>query len=214
MKFILLSLPRSGTHLFRRYIRSHSQLECIGEWDYLLSKPESLMKVINEMGDFSGVTVMKTLKNHKVPKSFPLVILLRKNIFEQILSLCLLNHRWKFGDNKEDHFLDYEEIQFGDKVEINLIDFKKIYKYLVNNTEEILNRTKNYSREIFWYEDIIPKNQDGWMANMPEEESKRLCTFLGVEYEPLSAISKKVGRYNTVINYNELYNWYKRISRI
>ena len=53
-----------------------------------------------------------------------------------------------------------------------MIDFKKTYKYCVNNTEEILNRTKNCSREIFWYEDIIPKNQEGWIANMPEEENK------------------------------------------
>ena len=212
MKFILLSFQRTGTHLFRRYIRSHSQLDCLTEWYFIEPEPESLMEVINNLKDYQGVTVFGKQDGYDdMPMELPLVILLRKNKFEQALSHCLMNWRWEFGDNIEDHFLDYKEVQFMDKVEIDLNDFKRTYEFGVNNTEEILNRTKNCSREIFWYEDIIPKNQEGWIANMPEEENRTLCNFLGVEYEPLSAISKRVGRYHTVINYNELYNWYKEI---
>ena len=197
MKFILLGTQRSGSHLMRRYIRSHSNLECLTAWNWINPKPSSVFDVYKNMKFNTGVTI---LGYELGVENYPLVILLRKNKFEQALSHCLMNK----GKKTQRHYVDGNKKELNE-VSINVDRFKEVYTQVKKQTENILDKTKDTNRILFWYEDIIPYNQTGWTAWMPNKESAKLCKFLNVDWCRLSAKSKKIGQYDKIINYKELY---------
>ena len=186
MNFILLGAPRSGKHLMRRYIRSHPKLNCLTESD-------------DVRFDNGGVTILTN--NYKIEMNkYPLVILLRKNLVEQVLSHSLMN----VGEEHQRHYVDGNQKELNE-VTVNVGKFKGVYDTIKEQTKNILDKTKDTNRIIFWYEDIIPYNQTGWTAWMPNKESARLCKFLNVDWCRLSAKSKKIGQYNKILNLKELY---------
>ena len=186
MNFILLGAPRSGKHLMRRYIRSHPKLNCLAESNDVIF-------------DNGGVTIVTN--NYKIEMNkYPLVILLRKNLVEQVLSHSLM----KVGEEHQRHYVDGNQKELNE-VTVNVGKFGAVYGTIKNQTEYILDETKDTNRIIFWYEDIIPYNQTGWTAWMPNKESARLCKFLNVDWCRLSAKSKRIGQYNKILNLKELY---------
>lgn len=186
MKFILLATQRSGTHLMRRYIRSHPKLDITTE--------------TTELPKDDGVTIM--VKDYRQEMNdYPLILLLRRNIFEQTLSHKLMNHTSEY----QRHHIDGNEDIDNSEYTFNVTQFKHLFNTIKEQTQLVLDKTQYTNRVIFWYEDIIPKTQVGWIAHMPNTQSKKLCEFLNVEYKTLTAKSKKVGRYNRVLNYRELY---------
>ena len=201
MKFILLGTQRSGSHLMRRYIRSHSKLDCITEL-YIRNIHEDTWEDYfnNEVADNCGVTLLGGDAYFKNIENYNLIVLLRRNIFEQTLSHCLM----KLNTEYQRHYMDGNEQELGEYT-LDVDSFKWLYHEIKTQSESILDKTNNSNRVILWYEDIIPKTQVDWIAHMPEKEGKRLCNFLGVEYEPLSAMSKKIGQYNKILNLKELY---------
>jgi hypothetical protein len=186
MKFILLATQRSGTHLMRRYIRSHPKLDIETE--------------TTELPKENGVTIMVKDYRQEMNK-FPLILLLRRNIFEQTLSHKLMKHTSEY----QRHHVDGNEDIDKSTYTFNVYEFKKLFDIIVKQTQDIIDETSDSNRVIFWYEDIIPKTQSGWDAHMPKEQSRKLCEFLSVESRTLIAKSKKVGGYDRITNYKELY---------
>jgi len=201
VKFILLGTPRSGSHLMRRYIRSHPKLDCITEL-YTMNIYEDTWEDYfnNEVVDNCGVTLLGDSAYFKNIENYNLIVLLRRNIFEQTLS-----HSLMVISGSERHYIDGNEDIDNSTYTINVHEFKHLYDIFVKQTQYLIDKTNNSNRVILWYEDIIPYSQTGWTAWMPNKESAKLCKFLNVDWCRLSAKSKKIGQYDKIINYKELY---------
>ena len=119
MNFILLATQRSGTHLMRRYIRSHPKLNCLTESNDVIF-------------DNGGVTITANNYNIEMNK-YPLVILLRKNLVEQVLSHCLMS----VGEEHQRHYVDGNQKELNE-VTINVDRFKGVYNSTKEQTKNII----------------------------------------------------------------------------
>jgi len=185
----IVSHQRSGTHLLGSCLDSHPDVSYVDEI-FLHKRFQDLSSVLRFVSKFDGhERICVDAKYNQISKPVEeflkrirVIHLVRRDIKRMYFS-DLLHRFYNVRGTTEERLLLYQKIAMSRK-ELPEIPFnqKGFNRYL----EQVENGRQKYGYLgglTLYYEDLTSNES---ITSLPEESTRKICEFLGIEYHPLT----------------------------